>query len=92
MTRLTPADLPAKVRAQLGIDANGRPAAKPRPRPGGRITDGGPCPGRCHTCHQTFPTYTAWERHCDADHAGNARWDIDLVIPTTPTAPGGPHR
>jgi hypothetical protein len=92
MTRVRLSDLPPKVRArvidQLATDIGAQIQRKRRSRAG--VGDGAPCPGTCHTCGERFPNAAAWQRHADAIHAGNARWDIDLDHPTT-TPPHPPE-
>jgi hypothetical protein len=67
-----------RVAEQHGLEPAGRRRRKSRAGTG----DGQPCPGRCagpEGCGETFPKFTAWERHHDAGCPG--RWEIDLPSP-----------
>ncbi len=73
MTRVRLDQLPAAVRkrveAQLGLKGRSKPS-----RAGTSTRK--PCPGRCGTCGERFPTAHAWEAHADA--TGHGIWSIDL--------------
>lgn len=65
-----PADVQAKVRAQMGE------SPKKRRRDTTGTGDGQPQDYRCHTCREVFPSYTAFERHAHA--AGHVRGEMVL--------------
>ena len=65
-------DLPAAVRAKLGLPAKGRKRAAPS-RAGTGLSV--PSPGTCG-CGEAFATAAAWEKHAQA--AACTRYDLDL--------------
>lgn len=70
-------DLTPEARRRLGLD---KAATKRRPKRSG-TTDAAPCVGSC-SCGETFPSYTAWERHADQAGPGHRRWTIDAEAST----------
>lgn len=68
-------ELPASVRARLGLGPEARPSRSPKRSRAG-VGPGALCAGRCAGCGQTFDRYTRFER--DHTRPGHRRWIIDL--------------
>lgn len=66
-------DLPASVRAKLGLPGGPKAAGKSR----AGIGHAAPCRGRCE-CGERFARFSQFERHA---RLGHGRWIIDLSPP-----------
>lgn len=76
MAQLHVDDLPADVRAQLGLPPKARRSTGVRRE----VSMRGASPTRCGTCKADFPSYSKAEKHLKDDHGGGGRLEAILEV------------